>query len=85
MNPLLSSSMQQASLKAHPERVLDKEFTHISSYLMLSENKNLQTYEPRMKLKKSGCNSATTAAKLLISVWAHLYAVNWHTVAALTA
>ncbi len=40
---------------------------HISSYVTLSEDKNLQTYEPQTKLKTSGCISATTAVKLLTS------------------
>ncbi len=58
--------MRQASLKANQKRVLDKELTHSFSHLTLSEDKILQTYEPRTKLKKSGRNGATTAVKLLI-------------------
>jgi hypothetical protein len=38
--------MGQASLKANQQRVLDKDLAHISSYLTLSEDENLQTHEP---------------------------------------
>jgi hypothetical protein len=68
VTPLLSSSMQQASLKNYHLRVLDKKLAHISSYLMLSEDKNWQTYEPQTKLNKSGCNSVTTVLRLLTAL-----------------
>jgi hypothetical protein len=45
--------MQQASLKANQERVLDKELAHLSNYQTLTADKNSKSYQSQIKVLKS--------------------------------